>query len=61
VFFKSLLGILQLHELRFAKGSPIGRAEKEKNGSARSPQRFIRLFTTKLIKKRKCRGSLASL
>jgi hypothetical protein len=31
VFFKSLLGILQLHELRFAERSPVGRAEEKQN------------------------------
>ncbi len=29
--FKSLFGVLQLHELRFAEGSPIRGAEEEKN------------------------------
>src|SRR5713226_2282295 len=34
--FKSLLGILQLHELRFAKGSPIRGTEEEENCAVRS-------------------------
>jgi hypothetical protein len=31
-----LFGILQLHELRFAEGSPIRRTEEEENCAVRS-------------------------
>ena len=37
LFLKSLFSILQLHELRFAKGSPIGGAEEKKHRAIRLP------------------------
>src|SRR5229473_732058 len=39
--FKSLFGVLQLHELRFTAGSPIGGSEEEENSAARSSQRLV--------------------
>jgi hypothetical protein len=39
-FGKSLFGALQLNQLRFAKGSPIGRSKEQKNSSLRSAQRL---------------------
>jgi hypothetical protein len=30
---KSLFCVLQLHELRFAEGSPVGRTEEEENSA----------------------------
>jgi len=33
--FESLLRVLQLHELRFAEGSPIGGAEEKKDRAVR--------------------------
>jgi hypothetical protein len=52
--FKSSFGILQLHELRFAKGSPVGGTEKEKHRSIRSFQCLIRLLVAKLVLRGKC-------
>jgi len=46
-------GILQLHQLRFAKGSPI-RGTEEKDGRPLGTfQRFIGLFVAELIRQRK--------
>ena len=36
LLLKALFRILQLHELRFAEGSPVGGAEEEENRAARS-------------------------
>jgi hypothetical protein len=49
--FKSLrlFCVLQLHELRFAEGSPVGRTEEEENSALRSLERLVGLFMTKLI------------
>ena len=44
---------LQLHELRFAEGSPVGRTEEEENSALRSLERLVGLFMTKLIGERK--------
>jgi len=40
---------LQLHELRFAKGSPICGAEEKDNRAFWTFQRFVGLFVTELI------------
>jgi hypothetical protein len=40
---------LQLHELRFAEGSPIGRAEEKEHRSVRPFQRIARDFVPELI------------
>ena len=48
-FFKSLFSILQVHELRFAEGSPIGGAEEKKHRAIRPLQRLDGLLMTKLI------------
>jgi hypothetical protein len=40
---------LQLHELRFAKGSPICGAEEKDNRAFLTFQRFVGLFVTELI------------
>jgi hypothetical protein len=53
--FKSLLGVLQLHELRFAERSPIGRPEKEQHRSVWPSQCVVCLFMAKLIASRKGR------
>ncbi len=50
---KSLFCVLQLHELRFAEGSPVGRTEEEENSALRSLERLVGLFMTKLIGERK--------
>jgi hypothetical protein len=47
--FKSLLRVLQLHELRFAEGSPIGRAEEKKDRALRALQSLVGLFLAELI------------
>ncbi len=49
LFFKSLFRILQLHELRFAEGSPVGGPEEEQNRTVRSLQCFVGLLMAKLI------------
>jgi len=49
VFFKSFLGILQLHELRLAERSPVGRAEEKQNRALQTFQCVVRLFVTELI------------
>jgi hypothetical protein len=50
---------LQLHELRFAKGSPICGAEEKDNRAFWTFQCFVGLFVTELIDKGELRGSLA--
>ena len=57
--FESLLRGLQLHELRFAEGSPIGRAEEHQHGTACTLERLIGLFPAKLIVQSKCGSLLA--
>ena len=47
--FESFFCILQLHELRFAKGSPICGAEEEDNRAFWTFQCFVGLFVTELI------------
>src|SRR5271155_2918147 len=42
--FESLFCALQLHELRFAEGSPVGRTEEEKNSAVRSFKRLVGLL-----------------
>src|SRR6266481_1498514 len=46
---KPLLCVLQLHELRFAEGSPIRGTEEEKNGATRPLERLIGLLVPKLV------------
>jgi hypothetical protein len=52
--FKSLFCILQLHQLRFAKGSPIRGTEKEKHRAVRPLERLIGLLVPKLVTDGKC-------
>jgi hypothetical protein len=52
---------LQLHELRFAKGSPICGAEEKDNRAFWTFQCFVGLFVTELIDKGELRRSLADL
>ncbi len=49
LLLKSGLGILQLDQLPFAVGSPIGRTEKEKNGPVRAFQAVQSLLLPKLV------------
>ena len=49
LLFKSLFGSLQLHELRFAEGSPVGGAKKQQNRAAAPFQAFERLLISELI------------
>ncbi len=58
---KSLSCVLQLHELRFTEGSPIGRTEEKEDSALRSLERLVGLFVTKLIRQSKCRSLLADL
>jgi hypothetical protein len=44
-----LFCVLQLHELRFAEGSPVGRTEEEKNSAVRSFKRLVGLLMPELI------------
>jgi hypothetical protein len=46
---ESRLGFLQLNQLPFAVGSPIGRTKKQQNGSVRALQSFETLFVAELI------------
>lgn len=48
-FCKFLSGVLQLDQLRFAKGSPISGTEKEEDGAVGSPERLIGLFVAELL------------
>jgi hypothetical protein len=52
VLFESLFGILQLDELRFAEGSPIGGTEEKKNRTVRPLQCLNGLATAKLVTRR---------
>jgi len=49
LLLEALFRMLQLHELRFAEGSPVGGPEEEENRAARSLQALVRLLMTKLI------------
>jgi hypothetical protein len=57
--FKPLLCVLQLHELRFAKGSPIGGTEEKENRTLRTFQCLVGLLMAELIGQSKCRRVLA--
>ena len=46
---ESLFCTLQLHELRFAEGSPVGRTEEKKNRAVRSFKRLVGLLMPELI------------
>jgi hypothetical protein len=59
--FEPLLGVLQLHELRFAERSPIGGPEEEQHRSIGPFQCLVCLFVAKLIASRKRRRFLAYL
>jgi hypothetical protein len=50
---------LQLHELRFAKGSPISGAEEKENRTLRTFQCLVGLLMAELIGQSKCRRLLA--
>jgi len=52
---------LQLHELRFAKGSPICGAEEKDNRAFWTFQCFVGLFMTELIDEGELWRSLADL
>jgi len=58
---KSLFCVLQLHELRFAEGSPVGRTEEKEDSAVRPFERLVGLLTTELIGQNKGRGLLAGL
>ena len=47
--FESLFCALQLHELRFAEGSPVGRTEEKENSAVRSLKRLVGLYMAELI------------
>ena len=49
LLLKPGLGVLQLDQLPFAVGSPIGRTEKQKNGAVRAFQRFECLLRAELV------------
>ena len=59
LLLESCFGALQLNQLPFAVGSPIGGTEKEKNRAVRSFQSFQGLFLAELVASRKC-GRLLS-
>jgi hypothetical protein len=52
LLFKSCFCVLQLDQLPFAVGSPVGRAEKQKNGAVWSFQRIQALLLAKLVARR---------
>jgi hypothetical protein len=58
---KSLFCVLQLHELRFAERSPIGRTEEEKDGALRPFERLVGLFTAELIGQSERRSRVTDL
>ena len=49
VLCKFLLGVLQLDQLRFAKGSPVSGPEKENHSTPRTLERFVGLFLPELV------------
>ena len=49
LLLKSGFGVLQLDQLPFAVGSPVGRTEKQMNRAVRSLQRFECLLHAKLV------------
>jgi hypothetical protein len=53
--FKSLFRVLQLHELRFAEGSPVGGTEEKEDSAVRALERLVGLFMAELIGQGKCR------
>jgi hypothetical protein len=53
LLFESRDGALQLDQLPFAEGSPVGGTEKEKNGAVRSFQGIESLYPAKLVTSRK--------
>ena len=59
LLFKSRDGALQLDQLAFAKGSPIGRAKKKKNSSVSTPERVESLQPSELVVGGKSRRFLA--
>ena len=59
LLFESWNCTLQLDQLPFAEGSPVGRAEEEKNGAVRAFQRIESLCTVKLVMNRKVRSLFA--
>src|SRR5271170_8304186 len=59
--FELLFRVLQLHELRFAKRSPIGGSEEKKNRAVRPPERLNGLLVSKLIARRETRRSRPNL
>jgi hypothetical protein len=52
---KSLFCVLQLHELRFAEGSPVGRAEEKEHCAIRPLERLVGLIMAELIGQNKGR------
>ncbi len=61
LLFESFFCILQLHELRFAKGSPICGTEEKDNRAFWTFQCFVGLFVTELIDEGELWRSLADL
>src|ERR1700757_2497592 len=61
LLLEPFFGVLQLHELRFAEGSPIGGTKEKENCSFWTLQCLIGLFVPKLIRQGECRRFLADL
>jgi hypothetical protein len=59
--FKSLFCVLQLHELRFAEGSPVGGTEEKQDSAVRALERLVGLFMAELIRQGKGRRLLRYL
>src|SRR5260221_2918228 len=47
---KSLICRLQMHELRFAEGSPVGGAEEQDYGALWPFERFVGMLMTELVR-----------
>jgi hypothetical protein len=59
--FESLVRGLQLHELRFAEGSPIGGAEEQEHRTIRPLQCLVGLLLAELVGQSKGGSQLADL
>jgi len=61
LLFEPIFGVLQLHELRFAEGSPIGGAKKQKDSALRPFEGLVGLCMAELIGKSERRRRLTDL
>src|SRR5690349_3126311 len=59
LLLEPFFGVLQLHELRFAEGSPIGGTKEKENCPFWTLQCLVGLFVAELVHKCECRRLLA--